>query len=88
MGTVVRVSISTVQNVGQRGTENSYNVLILFTVVNINTKTSIRLTPSDKFKTKNMLRSVFMHVCVCVPGNAGQVSDDVVKVFFRHITEA
>lgn len=47
MGTVVRVSMSTVQNVGQRGTENSYNVLILFTVVNINTKTSIRLTLSD-----------------------------------------
>lgn len=87
MGTVVRVSISTVQNVGQRGTENSYNMLILFTVVNINTK-RIRLTLPDKFKTKNMLRSVFMHVCVCVPGNAGQVSDDVVKVFFRHITEA
>lgn len=87
MGTVVRVSISTVQNVGQRGTENSYNMLILFTVVNINTN-RIRLTLPDKFKTKNMLRSVFMHVCVCVPGNAGQVSDDVVKVFFRHITEA
>lgn len=65
MGTVVRVSISTVQNVGQRGTENSYNVLILFTVVNINTK-RIRLTLPDKFKTKNMLRSVFVYLGMLV----------------------